>query len=187
MKSSQKGTFNYIDQKKKLEIIKTITFFALSAAIFTIGYVTTKTKGNLLTVVAVLGCLPASKCAVNMIMVLKIKKCSLDAKEKIIEAIGNLNGYYNLYFTSYDKNFSIAHLIVTTNSIIAFSEVSSINAADFEKHIEQILGKDGIKDMNVKLFTDLSKYVTRLNQLNESSVDIMEKENVKNLLFSVSL
>ena len=34
------------------------------------GYVTTKTKLNLLTVVAVLGCLPASRILVNLIMVM---------------------------------------------------------------------------------------------------------------------
>ena len=71
MKSKvQKGQYGYLSYKKKFSAIVTIGMFALSLAIFIMGYVTTKTNANLLTVVAVLGCLPASKSAVSMLMFL---------------------------------------------------------------------------------------------------------------------
>lgn len=187
MKKTQKGNYEYLNQKKKWEIGKTVALFALSVTIFLVGYFTTKTKANLLTVVAVLGCLPACKCAVNMIMVLRIKHCTAASFEKISKAQGRLNGYYHLYFTSYDKNYSITHLVVTSNSIIAYSESTSIKEADFTKHLNQLIAKDGIKDITIKLFTDLEKYCMRLEQLNEGSVDINENVALKNLLFSVSL
>ena len=40
--------------RKKVEIIRTVIYFLLVAAIFTLGYVQTKTRSNLLTVVAIL-------------------------------------------------------------------------------------------------------------------------------------
>ena len=68
-----KGEMNYINTQKKYEIIRTILYFSVSLILFIAGYVTTKTKLNVLTIVAILGCLPASKSAVNMIMFLKYK------------------------------------------------------------------------------------------------------------------
>lgn len=67
MKKVDKGKFGYLDYKKRIEIIRTAVYFALVAAIFFIGYSQTHTRLNLLTVVAVLGCLPASKALVGVI------------------------------------------------------------------------------------------------------------------------
>ena len=61
MKRIEKGTPGYLDYKKKVEIIRTVIYFLLVAAIFTLGYVQTKTRSNLLTVVAILGCLLPQK------------------------------------------------------------------------------------------------------------------------------
>ena len=127
----QKGAFGYLGYKKKMSAIMTISMFALSLAIFIMGYITTKTNANYLTVVAVLGCLPASKSAVAMIMYLKAKACSTEDKEAIETVIGTLDGYYDLYFTGYQKNFPINHLVVTKNSIIAYSNDSKITEKDF--------------------------------------------------------
>ena len=63
-----KGSAGYLYQKKKKELMKTILEFGIVAALFVTGYVTTKTRLNLLTLVAVLGCLPASKALVGIIM-----------------------------------------------------------------------------------------------------------------------
>ena len=50
MKRIEKGTPGYLDYKKKVEIIRTVIYFLLVAAIFTLGYVQTKTRSNLLAV-----------------------------------------------------------------------------------------------------------------------------------------
>ena len=62
-----KGEPGYLDYKKKAEIIRTVIYFALVAAIFILGYSQAHTRLNLMTVVAVLGCLPASKALVGVI------------------------------------------------------------------------------------------------------------------------
>ena len=64
----QKGDHGYTDAHKKAQIIKTFIFFLLPAVIFTVGYVTSGTRLNLFTVVAVVGCLPACKELVNVIV-----------------------------------------------------------------------------------------------------------------------
>ena len=68
MKKTEKGTPGYLSHKKHMEIIRTIIYFGIVAAIFFLGYFQTKTRLNLLTVVAVLGCLPAAKALVGVIV-----------------------------------------------------------------------------------------------------------------------
>ena len=58
MKKTEKGTPGYLSYKKRIEIIRTIIYFGIVAAIFLLGYFQTKTRLNLFTVAAVLGCLP---------------------------------------------------------------------------------------------------------------------------------
>lgn len=164
--SSFKGTEKYIDIQKKYEIARTILYFALSGAVFLAGYLTTKTKMNLLTVVAVLGCLPACKSAVGMIMFLRYKSCSPAAAGRIREHIGELKGLYDMVFTSYNKNYSIAHMVVRGNTICGFTEESGFDEQAFYKHLGGILKLDGFKDVSIKIFSDPEKYVGRLDQLN---------------------
>ncbi len=183
----QKGSFGYLAYKKKFSTIMTIGMFALSLAIFLMGYITTKSNANLLTVVAVLGCLPASKSAVSMIMYLKAKGASTEDKSTIEDVIGTLDGYYDLYFTGYQKNFPTNHLVVTKNSIIAYSSDSKITEKDFNEHMKDILNKERIHDITVKLFTDRDKYCNRLTELNSLESDTTARKDIVNILFQVSL
>lgn len=183
----QKGQFGYLSYKKKMTTIVTIGMFAISIALYIAGYVTTKTNANLLTVVAILGCLPASKSAVSMIMFLKAKGCSEDDKEVIEKVIGSLDGYYDLYFTGYTKNFPTSHLVVTKNSILAYSADEKITEKDFNEHMKDILNKERIHDITVKLFTDRDKYLNRLKELNESEADTSARNDIVSMLFNVSL
>lgn len=73
MKRAVKGNFGYIRAKRLSVLIKTAIFFGISLSLFAAGYITTGKKENLLTIVAVLGCLPACKSAVNFILFLRAK------------------------------------------------------------------------------------------------------------------
>ena len=52
--SQVKNTYGYINSQKKYELIRTIVYFGVSLSLFIAGYMATKSKMNLLTVVAVL-------------------------------------------------------------------------------------------------------------------------------------
>lgn len=70
---SYKGSRDYIRTQRVYEILRTALYFGISLSLFAAGYIATKSKLNLLTVAAVLGCLPASKSAVSMIMFLRYR------------------------------------------------------------------------------------------------------------------
>ena len=79
----KKGEVGYIDSHKKKVIIKCITEFGISIAIFVLGILQTKSRLNLLTLVAILGCLPASKALVEVIMILPHKSFDKGKAEEV--------------------------------------------------------------------------------------------------------
>lgn len=182
-----KGDYLYLQNKKKKEIIKTIVFFSISAALYIAGYVTTGSNKNYLTIVAVLGCLPASKSAVSMIMNLRVKGCSEKVHKIISDKVGDGTGSYNLYFTSYDKNYDMSHVFVKGMTIIAFTESEKVSEAGFEEHIKTVLNRDAIRGVNVKVYKDLDKYLERIGQMqNLENEKSRETDIIKNL-YAVSL
>ena len=85
-----KGSKDYIHTQKIYEVVRTVLYFGISLSLFAAGYITTGNRLNLLTVVAVLGCLPASKSAVNMIMFLRCKSLGRDVAAQIAPCEGDL-------------------------------------------------------------------------------------------------
>jgi len=65
----KKGEAGYISSKKIRAIVKVILEFGIVVALLILGIKQTGDRLNLLTLVAVLGCLPASKALVEFIMI----------------------------------------------------------------------------------------------------------------------
>ena len=82
MKKTEKGMPGYLNYKRKIEIIRTLAYFGIVIAILLLGYFQTGTKLNLLTVVAIVGCLPASKALVGVIAPLSFIVRSMENERK---------------------------------------------------------------------------------------------------------
>lgn len=67
MKKKEKGQPGYIKWRKEKYLIGTIAEFAVVIALVVLGYVQTKTKLNLLTVVAVVGVFRHQRCWSNLL------------------------------------------------------------------------------------------------------------------------
>lgn len=186
-----KGCYGYLKSRKKREIIRTIVYFALPLAIFLMGYYTTGTKKNLLTVVAVLGALPASKSAVSLIMYLKAGVCSASCHEAMLERgldTGSTLMLYDLYLTSYQKNFQISVMAVKNNVICGYTEDNACDIGAGEKHIAEIMRQNGYEGLTVKLFADRSRFMDRLAQMNEAAEKKEEKEKaIAEIIKDISL
>ncbi len=189
MQKAVKGNFGYLKNKRTQVLIRTIIFFAIPLALLIAGIVTTGDKKNLLTVVAVLGCLPACKSLVNLIMYLKAKGCSTQAKEVLSAKEGELVGMYDMYFTSYKKNFAISHMVVEGKNICAYTEDAAFDVAACEEHLQNMLKQGGYKDMTIKVFKDLQKYCERLERLKELERERTPKrdDEVRIVLYDISL
>ncbi len=161
-----KGTRNYLNSQKKYEIIRTIIYFAIPLSLFIAGYMATKTRMNLLTIVAVLGCLPASKSLISCIMFLRFKSCSKETCARLDACSYDLTELYDMVFTTYSKTYNISHMVIKGNTICGYTEMKSFTEKEFNEHVTHVLKLDGHKNFTLKIFTDLNKYIDRINQLN---------------------
>lgn len=186
---NKKGTYGYIERQRRWEIIKTIVMFGISLSLYVAGYVATKSNKNLLTLVAVLGCLPASKSAVNMIMFFKAKGCSAEMKKAIGKKADGLCERYDLYLTSYAKNFQISHLVMKGKNMVGITEQDSFDESACQQHLKTLFSQNGFRDITVKIFSDTEKYLERVKSLQESAMDDNREfdEKVLELMENLSL
>lgn len=187
-KITPKGSFGYIQNRRKFTALRTILYFALSISLYVAGYVTTGSNKNLLTIVAVLGCLPSCKSAVNFIIFLRAKGCSQELRDAVKKFDTELTTFYDLYFTSYQKNYQVSHMVLKGNVLCGITESEKCDVNEAQKHLEQMLSQEGIKNMTVKIFSDRRKYIDRLSQLVElETEENKNRDEIVNLLYSISL
>lgn len=187
-KITPKGSFGYIQNRKRFTAVRTVLYFALSISLYVAGYVTTGSNKNLLTIVAVLGCLPSCKSAVNFIIFLRAKGCSQELRDAVKKFDTELTSFYDLYFTSYQKNYQVSHMVLKGNVLCGITESVKCDVNEAQKHLEQMLLQEGIKNMTVKTFSDRRKYIDRLSQLTElETEENKNRDEIVNLLYSISL
>ncbi|NBJ91477.1 hypothetical protein [Parablautia muri] len=184
-----KGNFGYLIAKRRQVLFRTILYFGIALALFITGYVTTGTRKNLLTVVAVLGCLPACKSMVQLIMLIRAKGCSDEAHRVLAPLEGRLIGMYDLYFTSYQKNFALSHMVVDGKVILGYGQKEDCDLKACQEHLQTMLKQGGFKDMTIKLSDDIEKYAQQLKNLNqvEQAGSAEKEDEVRVLLYEISL
>lgn len=189
LKKAVKGCFGYIAAKRIRVSARTALFFGISIALFAAGVITTGKKENLLTVVAVLGCLPACKSLVNTIMFFRAKGCSEKARDAIEPLEGRLIGMYDMYFTSYQKNFALSHMIVEGKVILGYTEDKKCDCKACAEHLQTMLKQGGVKEMTITISDQLQRYCEQLKNFNQMEPgNSPEKDDeVRVILYDISL
>ncbi|MCR4791931.1 MAG: hypothetical protein K5871_04225 [Lachnospiraceae bacterium] len=177
-----KGSFMYLDTQAKYEIARTILYFAVSFGIFFAGFFATGTRINLLTVVAVLGMLPASKSLVSAIMFLRYKSCTEKFDENLPD--NSILNAYDMVFTSEKINYPILHLCVSDTCVIGYTEKKDFKENLFKDHISSILSAERIGRVTIKIFTDKKAYISRISSLGASG---REDEQIMTVLKQIVL
>jgi len=182
-----KGTRGYLRTQGHYLLAKTIILFAISAALLIAGIIATGTRKNWLTVAAILGCLPACKFAIDTFMYLRYRGCTPENADEIEARMGNLKGLYDVVFTSYEKNFCIAHLVVKGKTICGFTQEQTFDEQALTGHLERMLKNDSFSNVTIKIFTDLREYTERLEQLQTLDADETCTDGILETLKNISL
>lgn len=184
----KKGSYGYIENRKVVTVLRTLLFFVVCVGLYVMGYVTTGSSRNLLTIVSILGCLPACKSMVNFILFMRAKGCSESLKNDVCIYDSKLTTFYDLYFTSYQKNYPISHMALKGNVLCGITENPKCDCNEAGKHLEQMLTQEGIRNVTVKIFSQREKYIDRLSQLiGLDAADHKNREGIISLLFSISI
>ncbi len=182
-----KGTPYYLKTQRFYELARTCIYFGISACLFLTGYLQTGNRANLLTIVAVLGCLPASKSLVSAIMFFRYKSCDRETVEEILPHTKDLVSGFDFVFTAKEAVYVIPHLAVRGKSICAYAGEGEFAEAAFLQHLKEHLALDGEKDVSVKVFHKLSTYVNRLDQMGTTAEDREQSERILATMKSITL
>lgn len=185
-KRRQKGEYGYLSYQKKVSVLKTILYFITALLIFFIGYHATGKRENLFTVIAILDLLPASRSTVSMIMYLKTPKYSESLYEDIQHLAGQVPVLYQLYLTSYQKNFPLDCIAVRGTNVMGLSTFEKCDIVACEEHIDAMAKQNSLSNLNIKIFKDQKKFEERLQQLQNAEMGKREEE-ILQLLKDLSL
>lgn len=183
----KKGDFEYYNNKKLQTIILTIIYFAISFSLYGIGIYTTGSNKNLLTIIAVLGMLPASKSAVSMIMYIRYHGCSNEIKSQLEDCILPFKHAYGLVLTTYKKNYEIPVCIIKNNYIYMYVTNHTDDLADLKKHINDMVKQNGYKGF-ADVFTNTEDFKKRLLELAKKEDDDQSMDDgLMTLMHQISL
>ena len=198
MKKAAKGKFGYTLSHRKRQLIKMSLYIALALAIFLVGWITTKTTKNVLSIIAIVGALPISKEMVGVIMSYKRKPMDKAVYEQISAKAGKLEQIYELLFTTQEKSYGVEAAIIKGKDVICYTVDPKCEVSVLQKHLLKMLDANGYKQ-NVKIYTDLKKFLDRTAELERrEQEDIPYKQNptypdlnrdqlVKHLLLALSI
>ncbi len=173
-----KGTPGYIKKRKRTVIIKTVLQFGIVIALLLLGIMETKSRMNLLTLVAVLGCLPASKSLVEVIMILPHHTIAADMAEEIQNKTLHLTAVYDLVFTSEKSIMPVDCVVISDNTICGYTSSEKTDTAFAAKHMKQILYANQFTNVSVKIFDNYTAFITRVEGMN--NIAAVEKNDTKN-------
>lgn len=174
MKKIPKGSYGYTDAHKKRQLLKTFLFFLLPIAIFLVGYLTTKTKENYFTIVAVVGCLPACKELVNVFLFWKRKSLPEELYREIASCAKDLDAAYELVFTTYEQSYPVTALVIAGNEVAGYTQsAKDLNWKKAGEHVQTVLKNNGFSKIHVHIFRDYRQFLERVE-----SLEAQEKETL---------
>ena len=176
MQKISKGNIGYIKSQRLYKALTTLILFIIPIGALIAAWLYYGTNKNLITVLALVGCLPACRSLVNLIMFFTVKPLPQDIAERIKAHEGSLECAYELYLTTQDKNIMIDACGICGNTIVALSTFKNPDTVFGEKHITNTLRASG-KSVTVNIMKDPDKFIERLDDLNSKAEKIRSSVN----------
>ena len=170
MKNTRKGAAGYVRSQRLKRAIIMVIMFAIPIGMYYIARTITGTNRNILTIVAVVGLIPAARFAVSFIMIMLAKEADPQAVALTEKIAGDLMRGYELTVTAYEGRMSMDAIVVCGNEVVCLAlhekeEGLRERVSQMQTHITKILNSNGYFNSNVKIFTDPRHYEERIRQL----------------------
>lgn len=188
----KKGDAGYISRHKRNCIIKTVIEFGIVVALFVLGIWQTGDRLNLLTVVAVLGCLPASKALVEVIMIAPHKSILSETEKEIKANAESLTTAFDMVFTSEKKIMPVDCIVISGNTICGYTSKEKVDTNEAAKHIKKYLDSNKYTKVSVKIFDNYKNFLSRIKEMNQLAIEEKEQEKeresgIRRVILNLSL
>ncbi len=170
-----KGTYGYINQRKKRHLIYTILEFLLVFAIFFLGIAITKTKNSIFSVAAVLTTLPATKMAISYIILINKKSPDSSVYQQLCTITDTSCFLSDLIFSSPEKLMSVDFLIASQGKVFLLVTNSKTDIKKTSDYVKALVQKD-YHCKSFQIYTDENKFIANVkdamtkNQNDESKI-----------------
>lgn len=177
MFKTQKGTAGYLRVQTRKIALKCLIEFGIVIALLILGISQTKTRLNMLTVFAVLGCLPACKALVELLMVIPHKTVSTEIVEAINQKGTYLTRIFDLVFTSEKKIMPVESIVIKGNTVCGYTSKKKHSPQIIEEHLKQYLNANQLQKASIKIFDDFTTYLVRVEEMNRLQCDADAKKS----------
>lgn len=189
----EKGQAGYLQAQKRRAGLQVFIGFGLVAAILIAGYLQTHSKLNLFTVVAILGCLPASKALVGLITILPHKTIEAEKAEEIKAHTNRMTCAYDLVITSREKIMPVDAVVVSGNTVFGYTSNPKTDPQEVSSHIKNMLAQNRYSKITVKVFADYTAFLSRIEGLDnmlavdESLADKKKERAIRRIILNISM
>lgn len=193
-----KGTYGYLNRNRIHAWKKAALMLAAPLLIFLVGWYVHGTRENVMTVVAVVGCLPGCNQVVRAIMASRYHSMDRELYEAVEKARGTCFALYENVFTSYEKTYYVDAIVLCGREIAGYSGAADLNEGAAAAHIRSMLKKSSYKQ-NVKIYKNRDDFLNRVLSLSAGGAeqppfngddrypDLTRDEIIRHLLMSISL
>lgn len=188
----QKGEPGYIKAQKMKFLVGTIAEFAVVIGLVVLGYVQTGSRLNLLTVVAVVGCLPAAKMMVELIALWPHHSIEPGVYKEVEEKAPLLMKACDLVITGNDKVMPVNVFVISDHTVYGFTDSQKTDEAKLSSYLKEMLKNNRIEKVTVKIFHDYTAFLARAEGMNnimtvDRSSDRRRENTIRRLLLAVSI
>lgn len=177
MTKCEKGTPGYLREKLKTEILRTAVYFAIVAAVFLLGYSQTHSKKNLLTVVAVVGCLPACKALVGVITRIPYKTVEPALADEVASKSLHLTAIYDLVVTSTEKIMPIDCMVISHEKVFGYTSGKKVDLQETASYLRKMLQRNDFPGVSVKLYDQYKPFLSIVEGL--ENIAAVEKADTR--------
>lgn len=163
-KELEKGTFGYLNRNKIFAWKRAALMLSAPIAIFFAAWIINQTRENVMTVVAVVGCLPGCNQVVRAILASRYSSVDRKFWEEAEAAKGRLPVVYENVFTSYEKNYYVDCIAVCGREALGYSSDPKLDPQAAAAHIQKML-KSGSYKQQVRILKDQEEFFRQLRTL----------------------
>ena len=187
-----KGNPGYLNHQLKKEIAKTLLMFAIVIAILLLGISQTGDRMNLLTIVAVVGSLPACKALVGVIVRFPYRSISSQTACEILQRTEHITTAFDMIVTSEEKIMPVDCVAISGNTVCGYTAHPKANVEAVSKHIKKMLMQNGYTHVSVKIFDGYTAFLTRAEGMNNiAAIDQIDQkkleEGIRRIILNISM
>ncbi len=194
----EKGTYGYLNRSRVLAWKRAALMLSAPVLIFLAAWVLHGTRENVITVVAIVGCLPGCNQVVRAVMASRYHSMDRAMWEKVEAQKGELPVLYELVFTSYENNYPVDCIVSAGREVLGYSSDPKLDAAKAAAHIRDMLKKGSYKQ-NVKIVKEQEAFLGQLARMSRTEPEQVpfreddrypgytREEIIRHLLMAVSL